>query len=339
MEKKFVKINYTNKKIFIQDEFISVFKSVLALPVFNVRNRIENANTILDITLKVETEQYQNVKIKTLPLNLEIDFNVFLFVVKTANEANKKIFTFNIDDLINFILPKVYDDKGNIVKTKTNNRSYYVEQAFQSLEKLRMLTVSFKNKNGRYICGLLSSVAFDDPSNPMTATIEMSANYKEFWLADSNNIYNVDLSIYNRLKKDYSRALYQLYLCNNANEFNTFSLALIREKVRASDTLEDKKLCQSIRAANDELIEIGIIKEAIEVKNLRKTEGFKIKFTRQNSKSTDIKERTPESLERGNVLPKVPVNKDEKVNDNKTENKYNQDFKDVFGFDLSDFDD
>ena len=125
MGKAFVRIRYTDKKLFVQDHFISVTKALLSLPVFNIKQR---KNAFLQLRIG-RIAQYEEIKIDTYQLSLDIDFNLFLFLTIKANTIQSERFSFSLDELFDFM---------NVSKT---NRFGYVDKIDESLRKLKVLTV------------------------------------------------------------------------------------------------------------------------------------------------------------------------------------------------------
>lgn len=257
MGKAFVRIRYTDKKLFVQDHFISVTKALLSLPVFNIKQR---KNAFLQLRIG-RIAQYEDIKIDTYQLSLDIDFNLFLFLTIKANTIQSERFSFSLDELFDFM---------NVSKT---NRFGYVDKIDESLRKLKVLTVSFKKGPETFICGLLNDAVVNRETK--TVDIQVSDKYKNFFIADSNAIYNVLRDKYNELSTEYEKALYLFYTTNNANTLNTYSVELLKLRLQCED-VEDKKFLFNVRKANKALEDKGLIVEFFENKACRKTVSISV---------------------------------------------------------------
>lgn len=257
MGKAFVRIRYTDKKLFVQDHFISVTKALLSLPVFNIKQR---KNAFLQLRIG-RIAQYEDIKIDTYQLSLDIDFNLFLFLTIKANTIQSERFSFSLDELFDFM---------NVSKT---NRFGYVDKIDESLRKLKVLTVSFKKGPETFICGLLNDAVVNREIK--TVDIQVSDKYKNFFIADSNAIYNVLRDKYNELSTEYEKALYLFYTTNNANTLNTYSVELLKVRLQCED-VEDKKFLFNVRKANKALEDKGLIVEFFENKACRKTVSISV---------------------------------------------------------------
>lgn len=257
MTKAFVKIKYTDKKIFVQDHFISVTKALLSLPVFNIQRRDSKF-----LSIKIgRIAQYEEIKIDTYQLSLDIDFNVFLFLTIKANLLQQDRFTFKLDELFDFM------------GVATTNRFGYVDKIDDALRKLKVLTISFKKGPETFICGLLNDAVVNRETK--TVDIQVSDKYKNFFIADSNAIYNVLRDKYNELSTEYEKALYLFYLSNNANHLNTYSVELLKIRLQC-EHIEDKKFLFNVRKANKALEDKGLIVEFFENKACRKTVSISV---------------------------------------------------------------
>lgn len=257
MGKAFVRIRYTDKKLFVQDHFISVTKALLSLPVFNIKQR---KNAFLQLRIG-RIAQYEDIKIDTYQLSLDIDFNLFLFLTIKANTIQSERFSFSLDELFDFM---------NVSKT---NRFGYVDKIDESLRKLKVLTVSFKKGPETFICGLLNDAVVNRETKAVD--IQVSDKYKNFFIADSNAIYNVLRDKYNELSTEYEKALYLFYTTNNANTLNTYSVELLKVRLQCED-VEDKKFLFNVRKANKALEDKGLIVEFFENKACRKTVSISV---------------------------------------------------------------
>lgn len=257
MGKAFVRIRYTDKKLFVQDHFISVTKALLSLPVFNIKQR---KNAFLQLRIG-RIAQYEEIKIDTYQLSLDIDFNLFLFLTIKANTIQSERFSFSLDELFDFM---------NVSKT---NRFGYVDKIDESLRKLKVLTVSFKKGPETFICGLLNDAVVNRETK--TVDIQVSDKYKNFFIADSNAIYNVLRDKYNELSTEYEKALYLFYTTNNANTLNTYSVELLKVRLQCEE-VEDKKFLFNVRKANKALEDKGLIVEFFENKACRKTVSISV---------------------------------------------------------------
>lgn len=255
----FVKLKYTDKNIFVQDHYISITKAMLSLPIFNMQRR--NAE-FMEIEIG-RIAQYSDITIKTYLLNLDIDFNVFLYLLIEANTKQVNKFHFNIDDLFAFM------------RVSTKNKILYTPKIVNALEKIRALTMAFTVNGSRYICGLINSARYDIETKKIT--VELSQDYRNLYIADSNAIYNLRRDAYNELKGDYEKALYLLYMSNSANKLNFFPVELLKARLQC-ENLEDKKFIYNVRKANKILKDAGLINDYFEKKKNRKTVVFCVDF-------------------------------------------------------------
>ncbi len=281
------KIEEVNKKIFIDNSFFSLYRSVLTLPIFNLKNKkIDNTYTI------PEFSYYKNIKIISDPLNVSSDFAAYCFITLKSNQIKENEFEFNMKDFYNFIDPE---------HKQVNNRKHFKEELAKSLIKLRRLTVVFDIDNTTYFCGLIESGSINDN----VCRIKMSSSNKEFWKADNNNIYNIEYyKIYNELKSEYSKIMYNLLICNNIREYNTFSIEMLKERFLSKE-MQEKKFLYNVRQAINELKEIGFVLDSIELKETIKspTFAFKIKIKEINVKR--IAEEVKKEKEVNKYLPEI----------------------------------
>jgi ribosomal protein S8 len=303
-----------NKKIFIDNKFFSMYRSILALPVFTLKNKTDKIKLIYK-----EYSYYTNVSIHSDPLNVTTDFATYSFITIKSNESKTLDFKFNLKEFYDFV-----DPEGK----QKNNRSHLKDELKKSLIKLRSFTMVFDIKNTTFICGLID----DGEINDKECYIKMNKNYKNFWLADKENIYNIEFyKILNKTKLEYSKLLYLYVICNNIREYNTFSIEKLKERF-LSGKMEDKKFVYNLRKAINELKEIGFILDFEEVKehNKGKTISFKIK-----TKEINIKKIAQDNKKDNKILPEVfKVEKEEvKVFEDveyMTEEEYNEIFNNKF---------
>lgn len=293
MNNKYIKKEETSKKIFIENSFFSIYRSVLTLPIFNQKTN----EKMLNIQIK-DNSYYSNIIIKGECLNVTSDFSLFCFINLKSNINNSSEFSFDLNDYYDFIDPK---------KENVNNRSHIKKEVFKSLIKLRMLTVAFSIKNNSFICGFLNEGYLEEN----TCYVRMSSNSKNFWSADNNNIYNIEFSkIYNVLNLDYSKVLYMLLISNNIRDLNTFSIDKLKVRFTA-EKMENNKFLTNLRKAIKELMEIGFIEKFEEVKEFNKTISIKIKI-KEIKKTNEIKEIKKPTKIFNKILPEVlKINKDE----------------------------
>ncbi|HGY5037002.1 TPA: RepB family plasmid replication initiator protein [Pseudomonas aeruginosa] len=303
MGKAFVRIRYTDKKLFVQDHFISVTKALLSLPVFNIKQR---KNAFLQLRIG-RIAQYENIKIDTYQLSLDIDFNLFLFLTIKANTIQSERFSFSLDELFDFM---------NVSKT---NRFGYVDKIDESLRKLKVLTVSFKKGPETFICGLLNDAVVNRETK--IVDIQVSDKYKNFFIADSNAIYNVLRDKYNELSTEYEKALYLFYTTNNANTLNTYSVELLKVRLQCEE-VEDKKFLFNVRKANKALEEKGLIVEFFENKENRKTVSISVNVNKHKPfKNQEYKKSEVSDIEMNGEVKEIT----KEVKENKT--KLNWGFK------------
>ncbi|HCF1796920.1 hypothetical protein P3799_26990 [Pseudomonas aeruginosa] len=303
MGKAFVRIRYTDKKLFVQDHFISVTKALLSLPVFNIKQR---KNAFLQLRIG-RIAQYEDIKIDTYQLSLDIDFNIFLFLTIKANTIQSERFSFSLDELFDFM---------NVSKT---NRFGYVDKIDESLRKLKVLTISFKKGPETFICGLLNDAVVNKETK--IVDIQVSDKYKNFFIADSNAIYNVLRDKYNELSTEYEKALYLFYTTNNANTLNTYSVELLKVRLQCEE-VEDKKFLFNVRKANKALEEKGLIVEFFENKENRKTVSISVNVNKHKPfKNQEYKKSEVSDIEMNGEVKEIT----KEVKENKT--KLNWGFK------------
>lgn len=295
------KIEEVNKKVFIDNNFFSIYRSVLTLPIFNLKNK--------EIKQEIKLPSfsyYKNVKIITDNLNVSSDFAAYCFITLKSNQIKDDCFEFNMKEFYDFVDP---DHK------QINNRKHIKEEFAKSLIKFRRLTVVFDIDETTYFCGLLDYGLINDN----ICKIKMSSSNKMFWKADSNNIYNIEYKkIYSKLKLDYSKIMYTLIVSNNIREYNTFSIEKLKERF-LSQNMEEKKFVYNIRQAINELKKIGFIIDSIEDKELKKTIAFKIK-----TKEINIRKIAEEAEKNKQVSNKKHLPEVKKEEENKED--YDEDF-------------
>lgn len=264
--KNFIIKKETNKKIFIQDNFLSVFRSILATPIFSIKNRAD----IVNIEEK-NVFGYDKIKITSTALNLTLDYNLFLFILRENNKLDSNKMVLNIKDFYEFI-----------DLSSSNKNAKFKGRINDSLLKLRTLSVMLEKNGKSVITGFINN-AYVDENN---IVVELSELFKNFWIIDKDQIYNIDVKFYNSLKSEYSKSLYLFYTCNNANEKNVFDMEVLKKRLLC-ENVENKKFYFNVREAHKELVSKGFIKSFKENHFDKKIETIDI-FLNKNLKLKDL---------------------------------------------------
>lgn len=251
----------TAKKIFIRDDYISLAKSFMSLPIFNAVNKKDD-NIYLDIEIR-SLFQYQNVRIKTPLLSLSFDFNVFLYYIKEAIAREQPEIFISYESIFKFL--NVSRENFPLYKTKT----------LDTFEKLKMFSMRFVRSEKEYLLGLVSDVVKTDEG----LMISVSKGLKVFYEADHDLIFNLEVKKFNELNSAFARALYLFYKSNNFKDVNTFRIEDLIYRLQCKRTQPIKEINRSIKKAHKELIERKLLVFAKEIKNGKRLERFAIQLT------------------------------------------------------------
>ncbi|MGY3321265.1 hypothetical protein [Pseudomonas sp. TE3911] len=282
----------TAKKIFIRDDYISLAKSFMSLPIFNATNK-HTEDFYLDIEAR-DIFQYKNVRIKTPLLSLDFDFNILLFLIQTAviAEDNNQLFI-------------EYSKLFKFLNVSPNNFPAYRAKTIKSYEKLKQFSMQF-NKGGReYLLGFVGDVIEIDGGLSVT----VSRGLRVFYEADHDLIFNLKVKKFNELNSAFARALYLFYKSNNFKKVNTFKIEDLIYRLQCKET-QQKEINRSIRKAHKELLKHELIVFAKEIKNGKRLE----KFTIQLAPLTDADKASTtegELIATPIVTNEVEVNSDE----------------------------
>lgn len=250
----------TAKKIFIRDDYISLAKSFMSLPIFNAVNKKDDC-TYLDIEIR-NLFQYHNVRIKTPLLSLNFDFNVFLFYIREAIVREQPEIFISYESLFKFL--NVSRENFPLYKTKT----------LDTFEKFKMFSMRFVRNDREYLLGLVSDVVKTEEG----LIISVSKGLKVFYEADHDLIFNLDVEKFNELNSAFARALFLFYKSNNFKAVNTFNIEDLIYRLQCKKTQPTKEINRSIRKAHKELIKHELMVFAKEIKNGKKLEKFTIQL-------------------------------------------------------------
>lgn len=250
----------TAKKIYIRDDYISLTKSFMSLPIFNATNKSEN-DLFLDIEIR-SLFQYQDVRIETPLLSLNFDFNVFLFYIKEAIQKEQAEIFIPYESLFSFL------------NVSRQNFPIYKAKAFETFVKLKRFSMRFVRNDKEYLLGLVSDVIKCDKG----LMISVSKGLKMFYEADRDLIFNLEVKKFNSLNSAFARGLYLFYKSNNFKVVNTFKIDDLLYRLQCKET-KAKEINRSIRKAHAELIKHGLIVFAKEIKDGKKLERFAIQIT------------------------------------------------------------
>lgn len=250
----------TAKKIFIRDDYISLAKSFMSLPIFNAVNKKDDC-TYLDIEIR-SLFQYHNVRIKTPLLSLNFDFNVFLFYIREAIVREQPEIFISYESLFKFL--NVSRENFPLYKTKT----------LDTFEKFKIFSMRFVRNDREYLLGLVSDVVKTEEG----LIISVSKGLKVFYEADHDLIFNLDVEKFNELNSAFARALFLFYKSNNFKAVNTFNIEDLIYRLQCKKTQPTKEINRSIRKAHKELIKHELMVFAKEIKNGKKLEKFTIQL-------------------------------------------------------------
>lgn len=250
----------TAKRIFIRDDYISLAKSFMSLPIFNAVNKKDDC-TYLDIEIR-SLFQYHNVRIKTPLLSLNFDFNVFLFYIREAIVREQPEIFISYESLFKFL--NVSRENFPLYKTKT----------LDTFEKFKMFSMRFIRNDREYLLGLVSDVVKTEEG----LIISVSKGLKVFYEADHDLIFNLDVEKFNELNSAFARALFLFYKSNNFKAVNTFNIEDLIYRLQCKKTQPTKEINRSIRKAHKELIKHELMVFAKEIKNGKKLEKFTIQL-------------------------------------------------------------
>lgn len=298
----FITLPQTTKKIFIQDNFVSMFKSLLSLPVFIQRN-----NESFKPFIRHDYMGYKRVMIMGSSLNLQMDFKLFIFIYIRALKAIA-----NGETEISWNIKEYYEyaDGRDEITGKLNNQSNHnkatIEKKKQSLLKISTFSMMLEDSlNRTNIFSFINTVEISENNKEYKANV--SKEFMNFFKIDSNAIYNLNMEFFNSLKQEYARRVYLSILCHSANEKNTLSIDKIADSFRIDEKEElDKKFMLNVRNGVKELEDKKFLVNTKEEKDCNKiTTGW--------SYMTNLKAR-PERVHYS-MLPEV---KEKKVKQVKT---------------------
>lgn len=274
-----IKKDLTTKKIFAQDDFISFTRFLLVAPFFTVTNSEDTKFEIL-------TNYFgYDVTIDAMPLNVNIDQDMALFLVKNRFERDSLTFKVKLSDFYNFVNPEKTD--------MSNRNATYKKRIEESLKRIKSINLTVRNATQTFFCSFLNSAFIDYEKNELV--VELNSMFDNFFKLDSNAIYNINRNITRRIKSDHAKILYNLYLCHSANKDKNFiTVDVLKERfmfVATNDEKKDKaainKLMMNVRKANKELKDLDILLVNTEVKagDGRTTTGFNVLLTKTVPKS------------------------------------------------------
>lgn len=239
---KAIKIKETDKAIFIDQNFVSSPKSLIASQIFNIRRKDEDGNYIgLNISKK-GCMGYDEYEITGEVLNTGLDFHLFITLMVEMHETGSNDFVFDLDKLYKRVDPKRTNPQ--------NNNIIFARRVKESSERLQSLKVTLRKAASFMSCVLFPTVAVDFIER--TVSVSINTNFRTIFEIDHNAIYNIDFDIYNNLDAEYSKILYLFYLTNNKNLINKFSIAQLKERLMAEHVI-DKKFNSKVTEANEEL--------------------------------------------------------------------------------------
>ncbi|EPJ77221.1 hypothetical protein CFII64_24074 [Pseudomonas sp. CFII64] len=272
----------TTKKIFIRDDYISLAKSFMSLPIFNATNKKPSESDFLTIETR-DLFQYKNIRIATPLLSLNFDFNILLFLIKEAVVAeDKNVIFIEYSKLFKFL--KVSSTNSPLYRTKTKD----------TFSKLQMFSMRFEKGGREYLLGFVGDVI--EVEGGLSVTVSMGL--KIFYEADRDLIFNLEVERFNKLKSSFARALFLFYKSNNYKKTNTFKIQDLIYRLQCSDN-DSKEVNRNLKRAHDELVKSGLIHSVREIKdvvNKRKTVKFAVVVNIATDKETE--EQQTETVEK-----------------------------------------
>lgn len=281
--KNYINKKETFKKIFIQDDFLSVFRSLLATPLFSIKNKIE----YLNIEEK-DVFGYDKLTIKSESLNLGMDLNLFIFIIKETNKKESNFLNIDINEFYDFIDLR-----------KDNRSKATIERVSKSLSKLKTLNLGLEKKGNWMLSSFLNNAGIVDKN----IVVEINETFNRIWNVERDQIYNINPKFINSLKFEYSKSLYNFYLCNNANDKNVFTIETLKKRLLCEE-VSDKSFNANIRKAHNELKEKGFLKDFNELIFNRELQKVEISLNKDlRLKNIVIKDEEVKRKEK--VLPEV----------------------------------
>lgn len=283
-----VMIKETQKKIFVDEQFMSMFRSILISPVFSVRNKTKMINFVEE-----NVSIYKKVECKGEPLNLTTDLPLFVFINKKKNLTSDFNVKFKINEFYDFMDKKADDVSGK--KNTSNRNNKRLTNLLNSMKKLKMMQFFIQDKLGNQIGTSLIGDFFYTKAT-RTIEVEIKPIFMRFYEIDCNNIQNIDFEIYNAINGEYAKGLYLYYISNNMLDVNTVSIETLKKRFLSED-MEDKKFNDEIKKANEELKSILFVTHYKKVyceMNARKLTHFEYSIDVANKKQIVTKERVKE---------------------------------------------
>lgn len=285
-----------NKKMFVEKDFLTVFKSILTLPVFVQRN-----STNIATFEKEDFMGYKKVIIKSKSLNLDMDFQVFVFVyiesIKAIANGQDKI-NFNINDFYEFVDGR---DENGLLKNKSNHNKKTFNKVVDSLQNIKTFSMRVEDYyNNGFICSFINDPVWEGKE----FSVEINKNFMNLFNVDANSVFNINLSFFNSLSKDYSKIIYLTLLANSMNAENTITLEKIANRMR--ETNIDKKYSYNVREAFRELQERKFVANFKEVKDV---DGVVYKYATNKVKVSNVlpvvKEKKPKKIKQEKMEPEM----------------------------------
>lgn len=262
-----IKITAKERKIFTLNKFISVPKAFLCLPIFNTT---KTESVLKEIKIDKYSKTIRNVEINIAKMTVFSDLELFLFLLRKAIKCGSNCFEFSTSEMMDEL------------EINANQRPNYFKIFCSSMKNLSKLHISYDLKEGNE----WKSVVFSFVNGKLgkeTSKVEISNFFIEFFNG-LKELYELDRKILKKLKGEYQRILYLLYICNRMNKVNRFSIDFLKDRFQFDFLkMEEKKFIFKIREANKELQDMTLIEGFTEIKESSKynakTIAFDVKYS------------------------------------------------------------
>lgn len=233
-------------KSFLMLQFFTASSSLLNKPV-NVKYDASKAGfKFLD---------FENIMIEAPYMTLDFDFLFFIYLVKKFVNSGFKDIEFTYEDLFS---------KANMNVDRRNFPHYRVKVA-EALKKYKSVDFSF-TRNGHKTPSSMSLVSdYIASSDDSSYRVKFGYGISFLYNIDSSVITNLDPAIYKKIKGSFAKILYLVYICNNINYKNYFTVEMLKMRLQ-SNSSDEAETNRSIKNAHKQLKDLKLIKSFEEIK-------------------------------------------------------------------------
>lgn len=254
---KNIKSEQAVRLIKITDSFIPVAKSILTLPIFN------SANNASDEPLAISYEDerfkyfgYENLTITTKQLSVGFDFNVFMHILAKYIETGSQTIFFDFEEFFNL----------KHMNISRNNFPTYRAMTAVSLSKIEEVKCTFNKIGYEHQPNKLGFIGDLKAVPGKGYFIDIRAALPLFY--DADLISNLDMEVLNSIKSLSGKALYLLYISNNMNLKNSFTIETLKFRLQSKEK-KAAEFNRTLSGAHKELLKLKIISQYEVIKDTK----------------------------------------------------------------------